>query len=186
MFKRRSVIAAFLVVALLAVGVGFAAVSDTLSVGGMLQATKSGAETQFDVDVNFEDAIGTLPNNCTVVLGDNDDRATITINNSTDLAHTGDAVSIILPIVNNSVYDATLTVGTSTGVGEGFSVEYTLYSDEACQTELSPSQVSKNGGMVYLLVSIELTGDPTVLADGETITHNLGVMITATSIDANN
>lgn len=185
MFKRRSVIAAFLVVALLAVGVGFAAVSDTLSIGGMLQATKSGAETQFDVDVKFGQAVGTLPNNCTVTLSDDEDRATININNSSDLAHTGDDAAIILPIINGSVYDAALVVGANNGTGEGFTVNYTLCSDEACANELDPAQVAA-GGTVYLLVSIELTGDPTTLGDGESINTSLDVMITATSIDANN
>lgn len=182
MFKRRSIIAAFLVVALLAVGVGFAAVSDTLSVGGLLQASKAGAESQFDLDVYFGEPVGTLPNNTTVVLGDDNDRATITVNNSTDLAHTGDTVSVVLPVINNSVYDATLTIDNR-GVGDEFEVVYTLYSDEACASELDPDTVTTKA-TVYLQVQIKLVGDPTELDDGVTITRSLDMIMTATTVDS--
>lgn len=183
MFKRRSVIAAFLVVALLAVGVGFAAVSDTLSLGGSVQVTRSGAVEAFDLNVQFEEPIGVLSEQCSVTLSDNNDFATITIDNSPKLKEQGDTASIVLPIVNNSANNATLEIGVDNGVGDGFSIEYKLYSDEGCQTELNPSQIAKDGGRVYLLITFTVTGDPTTLGENQSFKKSIDVDITATSID---
>ena len=175
MNKRRSIIAAFLVVAILAIGVGYAAVSDTLSIGGMIAATQGGAQNQFDVDVYFLEATVT-PNNCTVTLSDDADRATINMSTSTDLAHTGDSTYVVIPVYNGSVYDATLEIDDRGVDDAGIEVVYALYADEAASIALSPSEIAA-GSTVYLKVTFTIDGDPTE-AD---ITTTLDMIMTATS-----
>lgn len=173
MTKRRSIIAAFLVVALLTVGVGFAAVSDYLTVGGTIEASKTGAESQFDLDVYFLDPVNTLDDNVTVTLGTDKDSATIDVPNSTALAHVGDDIDIVLPIVNDSVYDATLTIEDN-GAHTAFTVTYTLWAEEGCTT--SVTEVA-SASTVYLKVNIKVAGDPTV----SDLLENLNMKLTATS-----
>lgn len=175
MTKRRSIVALFLAVAILAIGVGYAAVADTLSVGGILEASQSGAQSQFDVDVTFLDALTPLPNGCTVTLSDDKDRATISIKNSTDLAHKDDAVSVVIPVQNLSVYDATLAINDK-GVDDSFTVTYALYSDAGCSAALTPSEIAA-GGTVYLKVDVKVTADPTAA----TLTTTLDMEMTATT-----
>ena len=175
MTKRRSIVALFLAVAILAIGVGYAAVSDTLSVGGILEASQTGAESQFDVDVTFKDAVAPLPNGCTVTLSDDKDRATVSIQNSTDLAHKNDSVSIVIPVENLSVYDATLVINDK-GVDTNFVVNYSLYSDEGCTAALTPLEIAA-GGTVYLKIDIQVSADPTAA----TLTTTLDMEMTATT-----
>lgn len=63
MFKRRNGVIAFLVVAVMLLGVGFAALTDTLTINGTGNAQQTALETTFDSYVGFSDyAAGT----CTV------------------------------------------------------------------------------------------------------------------------
>ena len=128
MKKRRLAIVAFLLIAVLTVAVGYAALNDTLYVSGTAKASSAEADEAFDVDVHFDETHVPTGTGYTVTikeddLGDANDLAVVGV---TGLVNKDDTLTIVIPIVNESQYDATLevTVDTFTSADGAFTFDY--------------------------------------------------------------
>ena len=130
MKKRRLAIVAFLLIAVLTVAVGYAALNDTLYVSGTAKASSAEADEAFDVDVHFDAENAPTGEGYTVTikeddLGDVNDLAVVGV---TGLINEGDDITIVIPIVNESQYDATLAVSveTFTSADGAFTFDYSV------------------------------------------------------------
>lgn len=111
MKARRLVVLALALVTVLTMGIGYAALTDALTVGGTGSLTQAAANDQFDGEVYFEGVPTT--EKCTAVLeeGEKPDEATITIENT--LAIVGDMATATFTVRNDSAVPATIVTNTS-------------------------------------------------------------------------
>ncbi len=112
MKARRLAIIAFALVAVLTIGVGYAALNDALSVTGIGSISKATADDLFDGEVYFT---GVTPDEkCAAALADVEkpDSATITIEDS--LAIVGDYATATFTVKNESAVPVTIVTNTST------------------------------------------------------------------------
>ena len=132
MKNRRLVIGAFLLVAVLCLGVGFAALQDTLSINGTLSYDPAAAEEEFNADVQFVsadiDATSTAEyaNTITAVVGDVDtdnvnDLLTITV--PADAFTSAGQVAVINATVKNASTDTVDVAAVASTTFEAFSIE---------------------------------------------------------------
>ena len=111
MKARRLAIIAFALVAVLTIGVGYAALNDALSVTGTGSITKGAADEQFDGEVYFT---GTpVVEKCTaeITAGEKPDSATVTITDT--LAIVGDTATATFTVKNDSAVPVTIVTNTS-------------------------------------------------------------------------
>lgn len=87
MRNRKTVIVAFMLVAVMLLGVGYAALTDSLDIGGTAEITKNAAEAAFDADVYFTKATALTNGNTTSINADNADKVSFT---ASSLATKGD------------------------------------------------------------------------------------------------
>lgn len=130
MKKRRTAIVAFLLIAVLTIGVGYAAINDTLYVSGTAKASSAEADEHFDLNVYFDKDNAPTGEGYAVTiqaddLGDENDLAIVTV---TGLINAEDSMEIKIPIVNKSQYEATLslTVERYETVDGAFTFEYSV------------------------------------------------------------
>lgn len=107
MKKRRTFIVSMLLIAALALGIGYAALTDTLDINGTADVNQSQAEADFDLNVYFDEniVIGNAGDKASLADGDND-MANFTI---TSLNGKGDTATFTYTIVNDSDLDAMVT-----------------------------------------------------------------------------
>ena len=116
MKKRKSVVVAFLLIATLLLGVGYAALTDTLTIAGQANITTGKAEEELNHDIFFASAdkdtttgtSGVL--DTASVLADND-RASFTVNS---LALGGETATFKFVVHNKSNHEAALSTPTIT------------------------------------------------------------------------
>ena len=111
MKARRLAIIAFALVAVLTIGVGYAALNDALSVSGLGSISKTAADSQFDGEVYFVDT--PVVEKCTAELaaGEKPDSATVTIEDT--LAIVGDYATATFTVKNESTVPVTIVTNTS-------------------------------------------------------------------------
>ena len=165
MKNRKTVVVAFLLVAAMLLGVGYAALQDELIINGTLGADISAANTQFDHDLYIEKHVISEPSLATVSYTDNDrDEATIT---AKAFQTAGQSVTVTFTIINKSVeFDAVVTpdvlVNALTVVPavEGHTPVFTAtwaWADGSNDAKT----VAKNSGTQDFTVTITLIETPT-------------------------
>ena len=165
MKNRKTVVVAFLLVAVMLLGVGYAAISDVLDVNGSADVSLDAAQSAFDEDVYFskaevltevKNAEGKDLNVASISDGDND-QANFTADS---LKGAGDYAEFRFTITNASDVDA---VVTPTLAADGNSnVEYfDIVSDWAGQ----PKTIKAGESMTYT-VTVTLKKTPTEAAHG--------------------
>ena len=152
MKKRRTLIVAFMLVAVLTIGIGYAALNDTLYVTGNAKASASAADESFDLAVYFEQPTVAADAGYTVTvgtdnLGDENDLATVAV---TGLVNKDDTMTVEIPIKNDSQYAANLTLTLTEYTATYFDFDYAL----------SASQVAA-GGTVNAVITVTLLQTPT-------------------------
>ena len=136
MKNRRLVIGAFLMVAVLSLGVGFAALSDTLSVGGTASYSPEAAADEFNADVYFvSPAVDTGASTCEktdsiqVTVGDDDtdvnDKLTITVGE--DAFTSAGQVAVINVKVQNDSTDA-VSVSLDTAAANTMDIDQGVFT----------------------------------------------------------
>ncbi|MBQ9807104.1 MAG: hypothetical protein IJW49_11455 [Clostridia bacterium] len=116
MKNRKTVVVAFLLIATLLLGVGYAALNDTLTVAGQANVTTGKAEDALNEDVYFYSATATSTTgtsgsaNTASILQDND-RASFTVHS---LALGGETATFTFVIYNESNHEVTLSTPTVT------------------------------------------------------------------------
>ena len=154
MKNRKLVIVAFLLVAMMLLGVGYAALSDTLDITGTADINRSAAEEAFNDDVHFSDAVANQVGNTASVNSDNDDKASFTANT---LKGKDDEVTFTFTIVNDGDREAVVTPTLHASLG--------------------------NTKPEYFEISSDWDGQPKTLAAGGTLTYTVTVKLIKTPIE---
>jgi len=170
MKNRKTVVVAFMLVAVLLMGVGYAALTDVLDITGSADINQSAAEEAFNEDVHFSAAVANETGNTASVNPDNNDKASFTANT---LKGKGDKATYTYTIVNDGDLSATITPSISSNTNEAY---FKVYSDWNGQAKTLAA-----GGSVTYTVTIELLETPT-----ETISGSCIIELTAVSVDNTN
>lgn len=158
MRNRKTVVVAFLLVAVMLLGVGYAALTDTLTILGNATIDMTGAQSNFDKKIYFSDAkvlyhgTGNQEN----------DEAKFTADDATYQIHslaTKDEYAILkFEITNDSNVPVLISVAPNNPTNSNaqfFTVDYAYYSDaELTQKVGLNTPVAKNGGKLYVKVTV--------------------------------
>ncbi len=178
MKNRKFVVVAFLIVAVMLLGVGYAALTDTLTIIGNAHIDVDTANKTFDEKVYFSAAEATSSTGTGTtadVVSYSSDDATYTANK---LATVGEKSVFTFTITNDSNVDATISVNATKLSGDAnpsnsnsdkFTVEYS-YPDGMT--------IAKNGGTIDVIVTVTVA-EPVTSATSATF----GIELTATSVD---
>ena len=178
MKNRKTVIVAFLLAAVMLLGIGYAALTDTLVILGNAHIDLDTTSRLFDEKVYFSDAEATSSTGSGAtedVVSYNMDDATYTANR---LATIGEYSKFTFTITNDSNADADITIAATklSGVDnpsnsntEFFKVEYE-YPDG--------NTIAKNGGTIDVIVTVTVLKVPTSATSG-----TFGIELTATAAE---
>jgi len=175
MKNRRRIIVAFMLCAVMLLGIGYATLTDVLDITGSADVNKAAAENSFNKDIHFDrtynsnaGALVHEPGNTASINVDNDDKASFTANN---LQGAGDSAKFTFQIINEGDLDASVTPRISSNTNEEY---FTIASDWNGATKT----LSKDGGKQTYTVTVTLTKTPT-----DTIAGSFIIELTATSVD---
>ena len=126
MKNRRNVVVAFLVVAVMLLGIGYAALTDTLDITGSADVNQSAAEEAFNEDIFFSAAVANDAGNTASVNADNNDKASFT---AATLKGKGDKVSFTFTITNAGDVDAEVTPKLNVTLGNTNPEYFSIVSD---------------------------------------------------------
>ena len=167
MKNRKFVVAAFLLVAVMLLGVGYAALTDVLDITGSADVNQSAAEEAFNEDIYFSAAVANEAGNTASVNSDNNDKASFTANT---LKGKDDYATFTYTITNDGDVDAMVTPRISSNTNTQY---FEVFSDWAGQ----PTQLAAGQSVTYT-VTIKLLETPT-----ETISGSCIIELTAVSVD---
>lgn len=178
MKNRKIVVVAFLLIAVLLLGVGYAALTDTLTIIGNAHIDVDTANKTFDEKIYFSAAEATSSTGS----GTTADTASYTADDATftanKLATVGQKSVFTFTITNDSNVDAVISVAPNKLSGDTnpsnsndtkFTVEYS-YPDGM--------NIAKNGGTIRVVVTVTVK-EPVTSATSATF----GIELTATSVD---
>lgn len=186
MKNRKRIIVAFMLVAVLLLSVGYAALTDDLFITGDATLNTTQAQNEFDADIYFSAA--DVQSSTGTYLKDGSgadvvDKADVVSADSArfnvlTLAQRDEVVTFIYTITNDSEeFDAVITADPgypTTNDPTNFEITYDMDANQAgVQTE---GTVSKGGNTLQILVTVKLLNSP---AENTTATFNFD--ITATS-----
>jgi hypothetical protein len=178
MKNKRTVVVAFLLVAAMLLGVGYAALTDTLTIIGNAHIDVDTANKTFDEKVYFSAATATSTTGTGTtadIASYSTDDATFTANK---LAVVGEKSVFTFTITNDSNVDAIISVGAtklsgdtnpSNSNAQKFTVDYS-YPDGM--------NIAKQGGTIDVVVTVTVK-EPVTSATSATF----GIELTATSVD---
>ena len=162
MKKRRSLIISFLLVAALALGIGYAALSDVLDIQGTAEISAGIAEEAFNQDVYFS-AVQPGTGITASINADNNDKATFT---ATGFSQVGDKVQVTYTIKNDSEhYAANVTPKLLQNSNEEY---FSISSDWA-----STMQTIAAGAEKTITITVELVKLPTASEGLTTASFNI-------------
>ena len=170
MKNRKTVVVAFLLVAVMLLGVGYAALTDVLDITGSADVNQSAAEESFNEDIYFSAAVANEAGNTASVNTDNNDKASFT---ASTLKGKGDKVTFTFTIKNAGDVDATVTPKLNATLGNTQPEYFTVTSDWNGAAKTLPA-----GGELTYTITVELIKTPT-----ETIGASFLVELTAVSVD---
>lgn len=171
MKNRKTVVVAFLLIATLLLGVGYAALSDTLDITGSADVNQSAAEEAFNEDIFFSAAVANESGNTASVNADNNDKASFTANT---LKGKGDTVTFTFTIKNAGDVAATVAPKLHASLGNTNPEYFTITSDWGGATKA----LAAHSEITYT-VTVELIKTPT-----DTISGSFLIELVATSVDA--
>lgn len=163
MKNKKVVILSFLLVAVLCVGVGFAALTDILDIQGTAEVGNTAAEEAFNEDIYFSAAVANETGNDAAVLADND-KATFT---AKTLKGKDDTVTFTFTVKNDGDLDAQVTPEITANDNE------TYFS---CAIDWTGAKTIAAGASETITVTVKLLKTPT-----ETINGSFTVKLTATA-----
>ena len=153
MRNRRTVVIAFLLIAVLLLGVGYAALTDILYISGTTTVSEDNAEDAFGDDIQFTSATSPQSGNTASIGddkdGDTNDHVDLTVKS---LGGKGDKATFTLTVENKGDLDAKISVKTL--VNNDTANIFSVSCDLADDTPLA------NGASVTFTVTVELTATP--------------------------
>ena len=171
MKNRNTIVVAFLLAAVMLLGVGYAALSDTLDITGSADVNQSAAEEAFNEDVYFTAAVANETGNTASINADNNDKASFT---AATLKGKGDKVTFTFTIANDGDVAATVTPKLNATVGNTNPEYFSITSD----WDGAEKTLGAHSTLTYT-VTVELLKTPTV-----TISGSFLVELTAVSVGA--
>jgi uncharacterized repeat protein (TIGR01451 family) len=168
--KNRKGLIAFMVLAVMLLGIGYAALTDTLDITGSADVNQSAAEEAFNEDIYFSAAVANEEGNTASINADNNDKASFT---AKTLKGKGDKVTFTFTIKNDGDIAATVTPKLNATLGNTNPEYFSLTSDWD-----GAAKTLDAGGELTYTVTIELLKTPT-----ETVAGSFLVELTAVSID---
>ena len=168
MKNRKTVVVAFLLCAVLLLGVGYAALSDTLDITGSADVNQSAAEEAFNEDVYFSAAVANVEGNTASINADNNDKASFT---AKTLKGKGDKVTFTFTIKNDGDVAATVTPKLNASLGNTLPEYFSISSDWDGEAK----DLAAHSEITYTL-TVELLKTPT-----ETISGSFLIELTAVS-----
>lgn len=171
MKNRKTIIVAFVLVACMLVGVGYAALSDVLDITGTADVNQSAAEEAFNEDVHFSAAVANETGNTASVNADNNDKASFTANT---LKGANDVATFTFTIVNEGDVDATVTPTLSATAGNTMPEYFAISSDWNGQAKTLAA-----GQSLTYTVTVKLLKTPT-----EAISGSFLIELKAVSVDS--
>ena len=158
MKNRKTVVVAFLLCAVMLLGVGYAALTDTLDITGSADVNQSAAEEAFNEDIYFSAAVANQTGNTASVNADNNDKASFT---AATLKGQGDKVTFTFTIKNDGDVAATVTPKLNASLGNTNPEYFSIKSDwdGASKTLAAHSEIT------YTL-TVELLKTPTTTLAG--------------------
>lgn len=174
MKNRKTVVVAFLLVAVMLLGVGYAALTDVLDITGSADVNQSAAEEAFNEDIHFADggAVANDAGNTASVNVDNNDKASFTANN---LKGKGDKATFTFTIQNDGDLAAEITPSISSNTNTEY---FKITSDWAGQTKTLAAKNSDVPSTITYTVTVELLETPT-----NTIAGSFVIELTAVSVE---
>ena len=164
--KNRKGLISIMLVAVLLLGIGYAALTDTLDITGSADVNQSAAEEAFNEDIYFSAAVANETGNTASVNADNNDKASFT---AATLKGKGDKVTFTFTIKNDGDVDATVTPKLNATLGNTNPEYFSLTSDWDGEAKVLAAQSS----ITYTL-TVELLKTPT-----ETVAGSFLVELTA-------
>ena len=171
MKNRRNVVVAFMLVAVMLLGVGYAALTDTLDINGTVDVNQSAAEEAFNEDIFFSAAVANEAGNTASVNADNNDKASFTINT---FKGKDDVATFTFTIKNNGDVDANVTPKLNASLGNTNPEYFSIESDWDGATKTLAA-----GGEITYTLTVTMLKTPT-----ETISGSFLVELVAVSVDA--
>ena len=170
MKNRKTVVVAFLLAAVLLLGVGYAALSDTLDITGSADVNQSAAEEAFNEDIYFSAAVANEEGNTASINTDNNDKSSFT---AKTLKGKGDKVTFTFTIKNTGDVAAIVTPKLNATLGNTNPEYFAVSSDweGAAKTLAAQSEITYT-------VTVELLKTPT-----ETIAGSFLIELNAVSVD---
>ena len=137
MKNRKRIVVAFMLVAVLLLGVGYAAVTNVLDIQGSVSVSANAAENEFNEDIYFTGVVKDSQVVPSIVAGDNlgytanintnnNDKAQFTV---TGIDETGDSVAITYQIKNDSSFDANVTLKSTSNTNPKFGWDFYFGTD---------------------------------------------------------
>lgn len=168
MRNRKTVVVAFLLVAVMLLGVGYAALTDVLDITGSADVNQSAAEEAFNEDIHFSAAVANEAGNTASVNADNNDKASCTANT---LKGMDDTATFTFTIMNEGDLDATISPSISSNTNETY---FAISSDWNGQAKTLGA-----GKTLDYTVTVRLKETPT-----QTISGSFIIELTAVSVDS--
>lgn len=174
MKNRKRVIVAFMLVAVMLLGVGYAAVTTHLNIQGGATVTVEGATEAFSADVKFT-AVDTGDDAALFATASVGDGKTADFS-VTGLKGAGDSASLIYTITNTGDLDATVAVdiANTTNSNEPYFTVTTEWVD-------GDTDLEKNGGTAKIKVNISLDATPS--SSSAPTTAQFNIRLNVTSVD---
>ena len=164
--KSRKGLISLMLVAVLLLGIGYAALTDTLDITGSADVNQSAAEEAFNEDIYFSAAVANETGNTASVNADNNDKASFT---AKTLKGKGDKVTFTFTIKNDGDVAATVTPKLNATLGNTNPEYFSLTSDWD-----GGAKTLAAGAEVTYTLTVELLKTPT-----ETIAASFLVELTA-------
>ena len=184
MKKRKIAVVAFMLIAVLTLSVGYAALTDILAITGNLEVTAAGAQVGFDEKIYFTDAVVTKGASTgsyidsAAIDTSNADKASFTVNslNSSD-----DEVIFTFTVTNFSDHIADLTV-EATKAGNTSVANPSLDNDafDISYVINNGTDLAAQGGTATIVVTVKLADGVTPPTEGS-VTGLYDLEITATA-----
>lgn len=188
MKNRRKIVIAFMLCAVMLLGVGYAAVSDALDIIGTADINSGNVQSAFDANVYFSGAVanthntGATPDKAWVSVEDND----IAQFGSYNLAQEGDISTFTFTIKNSSDLEVSVTpVLTYSGDANAQAIAqeyFDVYSDWKINGTVQPRNIAAGGEETYT-VTVKLKKTP-ALADGSLLSSTFNIKLTATTVES--
>jgi plastocyanin len=168
MKNRKFVVVAFLLVAVLLLGVGYAALTDTLDITGSADVNVTELEKEYEEDIYFSAAVANqgAPNTASV-NGDNNDKASFS---AKSLVKKGDKVTFTFTIKNDSAHTVTVTPKLHASAGNTNTEYFSIESD----WNGASREIAANGSITYTL-TVTLLKDPTEAISGSFLVELVAV-----------